>query len=78
MTIKSENQLPRYVSGQKSVMDGKALDGRTTPKQYPTPPIFWRGIINKVADRTFLHLPLTLYDITFDNMIKLYSRFLIK
>ena len=33
MTIKSENPLPRYASGQKSLMDGwtdrKALDGRT-------------------------------------------------
>jgi len=34
MTIKSENPLPRYASGQKSVTDGKASDGRTTTKQY--------------------------------------------
>ena len=45
ITIQSENPLPRYVSGQKYVTDGrtdgrtngKALDRRTTPKQYPTP-----------------------------------------
>jgi len=35
MTIKSKNPLPRYASGQKSMTDGKALDGRTAPKQYP-------------------------------------------
>jgi len=35
MTIKSENPLPRYASGQKSMTDGKALDGPTAPKQYP-------------------------------------------
>ena len=47
MTIKSENSLARYASGQKNVMDGRMDGGRTdkqTPKQY-SPEIFGLGII---------------------------------
>jgi len=44
MTIKSENLLPRYASGQKSMTNSRT-DGQ---RQNNIPSeIFWQGIINK-------------------------------
>jgi len=47
MTIKSENPLPRYASGQKSVSDGRTERLRMDRQcQNNIPPeICWQGII---------------------------------